>query len=216
VLPVVVILLAAGRDEADLAAIDPLPPCVEGAPAQVTIAVFDVSSSVIDSSGADPGGRSFEEAKLLARALAEQPCTSDDRMGAVIFASTFVEVPPIPLSSLSVIESAITRPPDSEIGGGTNLSGALELTAAIADRYPNHQVTVVVLSDMQVDDTAEVRTSLARLSNHSLHLVALGEYDPRLDAAFETVSPPINRVRPGDVANALANAIAHPRKETHL
>ena len=221
-LPLILVPLLALRPAEDGASLDPLPMCVQSAHeggqevrSQVTIVVFDVSTSVIAGAGADPNGRSFSEARLLARALAESPCTADDRMGAVIFASSSVEIPPIPLSSLSVIESAIKRPPQSEIGGGTNLSGALSLVGQVADRYPDHDVTVVVLSDMQVENTAQVSRALSNLRNHNLHLVALGAYDTRFDGAFDTVATLINEVAPGDIAGALAAAITHTRKDTN-
>lgn len=191
----------------------PLPQCAGDARSQMTLVVFDVSGSVIDGDGADPRGRSFDESRLLARALADQPCTPDDRMGAVIFASTSVEVPPIPLTSLSVIEAAIKRPPTSEIGGGTNLSGALALVNDMTGRYPDHDITVILLSDMQVDNPAAITAQLQRLAGHSLHLVGLGLYDPRFDSLFDTVTPLTDEVGRGDVGEALAEAVAQSRED---
>lgn len=198
----------------------PLPQCVESARRddpvvrpQLTLVIFDVSTSVIAHGGADPDGRSFGESLLLARALADQPCTANDRMGSVIFASTSVEIPPIPLTSLSVIESAIKRPPTNEIGGGTNLSGALLMVDDIANRYPDHDIAVILLSDMQVDDPQVIAAELLHLADHHLHLVALGSYDPRFDAAFDTVTVLIDEVAPGEVGQALADSVIHTRKD---
>jgi uncharacterized protein (DUF58 family) len=204
------------RSEQPDVVIESLPPCtatLDGASdPQVTVVVFDVSGSVIDSGGADPAGRSFEEGRLLAAALAEAPCSADDRMGAVIFASSPVEVPPIPLTSLSVIESALTRPPDGEIGGSTNLSAALDTVAEIAARYPDHTATAIVLSDMQPDDPARVASALEELDGLNLHLVALGEADQSFDWAFQSVTP-LDQVRRGDIARALATAVSQTRTE---
>ena len=209
---------ATGRTSTDQT--DPLPQCVVSTPAgptgvrpQATVVVFDVSSSVIDQDGCRSPRPKLQRVRALARALAEQPCTPDDRMGAVIFASTSVEVPPIPLASLSVLDSAIKRPPESEIGGGTNLSGALSLVGNVVDRYADHDVTVVLLSDMQVDDPRVVAAELNRLADHHLHLVALGSYDPRFNGAFDTVMPLTGDIEAGDIGQALAAAITHTRKD---
>lgn len=211
-LPILVLPLMALRG-AQSPTIAALPACTSQADPHTTIIVFDVSDSVIDSGGADSKGRSFDEARLLARALANTPCTDDDRLGSVVFADTSVEIPPIRLSSLSVIESVLVRPPEHEIGGGTNLLEALELVRDMADRYPDHEVTVVVLSDMEVGGDPAVAEVLAELGGHHLHLVALGLYDPRYDQAFETVTQ-LDAVHAGDVADALAAAITHTRKES--
>ena len=52
-----------------------LAPCEHGRP-QLLIPVLDLSSSVIDSGGADPRGRSFTEAVDVVEHMAADPCTA--------------------------------------------------------------------------------------------------------------------------------------------
>lgn len=187
-----------------------LPACRTSRP-QVTIPVLDVSSSVIDPGGADPKGRSFDETRLLARALQAAPCTRDDRFGAVIFAGDTVEVPPTLVSSASIIERNLVRPPASEIGSGTDLGRALELTKQVAGRHPSADITVVILSDMGVGDPSGVEAQLASLGASRLHLIGLGRHDPQFDALFDSVTV-LEQVERGAVARALSDAVASSRR----
>ena len=189
--------------------IDSLAQCSTGRP-QVTVPVLDVSGSVIDSGGADPHGRSFDEARALARALSEAPCTRDDRFGAVIFASDAVEIPPTLVSSQSIIERNLVRPPKDEIGGGTDLVRALDLTDQVARRYPGTDVIIIVLSDMDVPNSSELDARLATMGASQMHLVALGRHDPRYDSRFESVTE-LADVGRGAVAEALADAVSFSR-----
>ena len=186
-----------------------LPPCRTGRP-QVTIPVLDVSSSVIDKGGADPKGRSFQETRLLARALREAPCSADDRFGAVIFAGDAVEMPPTLVSSTSVIERNLVRPPTSEVGGGTDLLRALDLTAQVASRYPEADVSVVVLSDMEVSNQSDIESRLASLPVTHIHLIGLGNHDRQYDSRFDSVIE-LETVKKGAVANALVEAVGSTR-----
>ena len=186
-----------------------LPPCNTGRP-QVTIPVLDVSSSVIDRGGADPDGHSFEETRLLARALREAPCSRDDRFGAVIFAGDAVEMPPTLVSSTSIIERNLVRPPVREIGSGTDLLRALDLTDQVASRYPEADVTVVVLSDMEVSNPSAVEERLATLPVSHIHLIGLGSHDRQYDSRFDSVIE-LARVTKGTVATALVEAVGSTR-----
>lgn len=190
-----------------------LPPCPSAQP-ELTVLVPDVSSSVIDSDGADPDGRSFVEARLLAEHLAEHPCSEDDRMAAVIFANRSVEIPPTPLTSLSVLRTTLRRPPTKEIGDGTDLAPALERVEQLVERYPDHRPTIVLLSDMVIgeDTTERVHGMLRGLPAGSVHLVALGTHDPRFDQDFSTVTS-LDGVAPGSVASTIAALIATTRMD---
>ncbi|MGH2755616.1 MAG: hypothetical protein ACRDLB_14470 [Actinomycetota bacterium] len=200
----------AGEDSlASIVLADP-GPCRSARP-QLVIPILDVSDSVIGSGGADPSGRSFDETGLLAAHLARHPCTTEDRFGMVIFAETTVELEPIPFSSLSVIDAALKRPPAHEIGSGTSLDRALDAAAAMAARFPTHDATVVVLSDMVVEQPAAVRNALSRLDRSRLHLVALGDHDAHLDASFATVTE-LGDASSGEVAEALNDAVIDSRR----
>ncbi len=186
-----------------------LPACSSANP-QLTVLVPDVSESVIAPGGADPKGRSFDEAKLLARHLSEHRCTDDDRLAAVIFANRSVEVPPTALDSMSVIEAVMKRPPQDEVGGGTRLVPALERVETMLGRYPDHEATVIVLSDMQAEDPDELRPVLDRIERDNLHLVALGQHNGLFDEAFETVNI-LDAIPRGSVAKTLNDIIAGER-----
>lgn len=187
-----------------------LPGCATGRP-EVTIAVLDVSSSVIDSGGADPHGRSFDETRLLAKALNQAPCSRDDRFGAVIFANQAVEMPPTLVSSQSIIGRNLVRPPKSEIGSGTELVRAFDLAHQVAGRHAEADVTVLVLSDMQGDDPHEVDRQLSAMTASHMHLIALGHHDDRYDRLFDTVTE-LDQADEGAVAAALAEAVASSRR----
>lgn len=187
-------------------------PCTTSRP-QITIPVLDVSGSVIAANGADPSGRSFNEARDLARALSEAPCTRDDRFGAVIFADQAVELPPTLITSQSIIEKTLVRPPRQEIGGGTDITRAIDLVDQVAQRYPQADVTAVVLSDMQADSHDALRARLETTTVDHIHLVALGDYDPRHNSSFDTVTD-LASVERGDVASALVDAINASRAAT--
>ena len=186
-----------------------LPGCSTNRP-EVTIAVLDVSSSVIDTGGADPHGRSFDETRLLARALNQAPCSRDDRFGAVIFANEAVEMPPTLVSSQSIISRNLVRPPQAEIGSGTELMRAFDLAHQVAGRHPEADVSVLVLSDMQGGDPHKIDQQLAAMTAGHLHLIALGNHDDTHDGRFDTVTE-LEEVHKGAVAAALADAVASSR-----
>lgn len=212
-LPLLPFLVAAGRElGGEAALLEPnLPPCVDDRP-ELTVTVLDVSSSVIADGGADRRGRSFDETILLAEHLGRQACSADDRLGAVIFASRAVEIPPTLLTSHSVIAASIKRPPESEIGGSTDLAGALARVVQLADRFDDHRLTVIVLSDMAVDDEQATRALLGQVAGRSsLHLVALGDVPDRsFHEEFQSVIA-LETVQHGDVASALADVISNSR-----
>ncbi len=186
-----------------------LPPCSTGRP-QVTIAVLDVSSSVISGNGADPRGRSFNETRLLARALNQAACSRDDRFGAVIFASEAVEMPPTLVSSQSIIDRNLVRPPTDEIGEGTDIVRAVDLVQQVADRHPEADVTAVLLSDMEGNTPDELDRRLATMTVSHLHLIALGHHDERFDRWFDSVTV-LADVPKGAVAAALVEAVGSSR-----
>ena len=213
------VLLLAAEPRVDWASVVPsgnasskamaLPACNTSRP-QITIPILDVSSSVIDGGGADPHGRSFDETRRLARALGEAPCNQDDRFGAIIFANKAVEMPPTLVSSQSIIGRNLVRPPENEIGGGTDLVRALDLAEQVADRYPEADVTIVLLSDMQATDPAALDTRLATRTASHVHLIALGNHDPRYDSRFDSVTE-LTDVQKGTVAAALVEAVGSSR-----
>ncbi len=184
--------------------------CATSTP-QLVVVVLDVSSSVIDRGGADPAGRSFDESIRVAEMMRDAPCTSDDRFGAVIFADQAVEVPPILVSSHSIIEATIKRPPQTEIGAGTRIAPALRRTQQIANRHPDHHTSVIVLSDMVTEEDVSDALERLRLAGlHSLHLVALGTHDSSSDHLFDAVMP-LAHAGQGDVGRALVNAVNESR-----
>lgn len=201
--------LATGVQEALGIPVDvSLPPCVNGQP-QLVIPVFDLSSSVIDSGGADPGGRSFDEAVAVARAMRDMPCSPDDRVGAVLFADAAVEVPPVLVHSMSVIEKTFERPPSDEIGAGTDIAEALERVQEVIARHPQLSPTVVVFSDMEDEDSA-IGGQLSAIGRDRVHLIALGDHNSMHDGSFASVTE-LDDVGRGDVAAALVDVLVGVR-----
>lgn len=197
--------LSVGRGTPPIELGPPLP-CPSGP--RLVIPVLDASSSVIDQGGADPRGRSFDEASAVADHLAATPCTDDDRFGVITFASTAVELEPARLTSLSIITGALRRPPDDELGGGTDLTSAIRLTTAMVSRFPDHTATVIVLSDMRADDVTTLGPALHQLSQvASIHLIALGDHETTFDDRFTTVTT-LHDVASGQIARALADGIS--------
>lgn len=185
--------------------------CANDTP-QLVIVVPDVSSSVIDSNGADPSGRSFQEAILVAKLMRDTPCSSDDRFGAVIFANKAVEVPPIPVSSHSLLAATLTRPPESEIGSGTRIGPAIDRALTMASRFPEHKTTIILLSDMQTEE--DLTTQLIATETTRFSLVALGaSRDASYDDFFDSVVP-IRQVSRGSVGMSIVQAINQARART--
>lgn len=189
-------------------AIGSLEACTDGE-AELVVVVLDVSSSVIDSGGADPDGRSFDESVRVAELMRDTPCSADDRFGAIIFANSAVEIPPVLVSSHSVIAAALVRPPAEEIGGGTRIAPALSRVGDVLARHPNHRTSVIVLSDMR--DESDLTAILEDMADASgLHLIALGDHDARFDAHFDSVTP-LTAVSAGGVGAALVDLINQER-----
>lgn len=189
-----------------------LTPCSTGRP-EIIIPVLDLSTSVIADGGADPSGLSYSETELLVDSLHASPCSTDDRFSVVFFADQAVELPPTLLSSRSIIISTLNRPPAAEIGGGTSIGAALDRAAATQSRFPEADVTVVLLSDMQSSESLDA--TLSELDPDRLHLISIGQYDPGYDSRFATVAA-LGRVEAGEVADAYQSAINHSRSQAAL
>jgi len=188
-----------------------IPGCESERP-QLTIPVLDVSPSVINPDGADPTGRSFDESRLLVRSLLAAACDTEDMFGAFAFADSPVEiVPPTLLTATARIERLLGTPSEALVGGGTDIVAALVSVEQTLQRYPDHETTVVLLSDMVGGRPPQaLHSKLTSIQADHLHLVALGDYLREFDSLFDSVVK-IDAVRPGAVAQALTGAVAASR-----
>lgn len=192
----------------------PMPPLVECSVSRpsLIVGVFDVSDSVIARGGADSRGHSFSEFRAVIDALSADPCTPDDRVGALIFAADTVEVPPTLVSSASVAKTTIRRPPASEIGGSTNMTVAFERAQDMETRFADYDVVFVVFSDNQADSVPDAEDALKKITS-PVHAVALGEATDALDASYASTLA-LRDLNRGDIATSLVDIINQERNST--
>ncbi|MCY3785954.1 MAG: VWA domain-containing protein [bacterium] len=213
VIPVIALVVAAAamwqlnRPE-PIGAASTLPVCDSDHP-HLTVVVLDVSPSVISADGADPDGRSFDEARELARLLAADPCTPDDRFAAIVFgAEAILQMPPTLLSQSSDIAAGLRNQGYANLGDSTDISASIRTVDSIASDHPHHELSAIWLSDMMGDPFTEQH--LRTLAAEHAYLVALGDYDPYFNQYFDAVHE-IVTVKPGAVAHALTESISRTR-----
>ncbi|TDD28363.1 VWA domain-containing protein [Kribbella turkmenica] len=179
----------------------------------ITIVIADDSGSVIGPAGADPVSNRYEEAWRAFRAIGGGGAKHE--FGAVLHFDTPTsrDVPPTPLtrSGLQQLRSGLRFPRDS---AGTSCLGP-SLTAAtnLANQYPNHTATLIVLSDFELfdDNAAQVLDDLADFPG-DVHAVTLG--GTRMDGILHHrihVTPVTDNDPPGTLARAVFGGLTARR-----
>jgi hypothetical protein len=177
----------------------------------------DDSASVSAPTGADPISNRYSEMRHAFQAVARRG--SGHELGAVLHfdTPTTADVPPTALTrtGLHRINSGLCSPPDA---AGVSLLGP-SLTAAyhLAESYPNHRATLVVLSDFELFDTnlTDIMTDLTGFPD-DVRLVVLGRQAPQgLDACGAQVTSVPCDAPPGAVATALFASLTTHRPGAH-
>lgn len=141
----------------------------------LVIAVFDNSGSVTGPGGTDPLSNRYAEVTRAFQTVARRGSRSE--LGAVVHFDTpsSGEVGPVPITRVGMLRlrAGLAPPPD---GAGTSeLAPSLHRAIEIAENHPEHDVTLVVLSDFQLfdPDPGQVLSDLAAFPG-SVHAVVLG------------------------------------------
>lgn len=170
----------------------------------LVITVFDNSGSVTSPAGSDPVSNRYEEARQAFRAVARR-CRCGRCLGAVLHFDLVGAVPPTPLTRrlMSRLETGLRVPAG---GAGCSLLGpSLAQAYEIAQQHPEHQTTLVVLSDFELFDPkpTQLLSSLASFPG-DVHAVVLGgrERDGADDPRIQ-VTP----IRRDDPPGALARTV---------
>ncbi len=141
----------------------------------ITIVITDDSGSIIGPAGADPVSNRYEEAWRAFRAIGRRG--SKHELGAVLHFDTPTsgDVQPTPLTraGLQRLRSGLHVPRDA--AGISCLGTSLKTATDLADRYPSHRATLIVLSDYELydDNVAQVLDDLANFPG-DVHAVVLG------------------------------------------
>lgn len=173
------------------------------------IAVFDDSGSVAGPSGNDPLSNRYAEVTRAFSVVARKG--SRRELAAVIHFDTpsSGEVAPTPLTRAGLIKLRTGLRPPIDSLGTSELGPSLERAHEIAEAHPDHEATLVVLSDFQLFDTnpAEVLSRLSAFPG-GVHAVVLGYRLPAgvLDQRI-TVSSISHDSCPGVVARALFSSL---------
>jgi hypothetical protein len=181
---------------------------------------FDNSGSVGSAGGNDPIGNRFAEARLAIEAVSRR-CRCDRELVSIVHfdCPTSGDVPPSPLNRQRSrqIERGLAIPPD---GAGASLLGpSLQEAYRLAERFPDHQHVLCVLSDFLLfdDDLPKVLDDFSAFPG-TLHAVVLRATPPSrlLDDGRIQVTSVDYTDRPGAVAQAVFGAATtHRRQRRH-
>jgi hypothetical protein len=171
------------------------------------IADFDNSGSVTSPDGTDPLSNRFAEVAHAFAVVARRG--ADHELGAVVHfdTPTSSDVGPLPITrrGLRALRSGLRVPPD---GRGTSaLAPSVHRAGEIAEAYPDHQATLVVLSDFLLTDT-EPAVTLSDLAAFpgQVHAVVLGV---RMPAGVLNERITVTHVGRDDPPGAVARALFH-------
>jgi hypothetical protein len=179
-----------------------------GRPAKVPtllIAIFDNSGSVTWPAGTDPLSNRFAEVDRAFSLVARRGARHE--LGAVLHFDTpsCGEVGPLPItrSGMRQLRQGLRIPPDG--AGSSRLGPSLHRATGIAQAHPDHEVTLVVLSDFQLFDV-DSPAVLAKLAAFpgTVHAVVLGSLK---DASIPSDNITVTRVQQGDAPGAVAEAV---------
>lgn len=177
------------------------------------VAVFDDSGSVTSPAGTDPLSNRYAEVTEAFRVVARRGAAHE--LGAVLHFDTpsSGQVGPVPLTrrGLLVLRRGLRVPANG--AGSSELAPSLHAATGLAASYPDHQATLVVLSDFALldPDPGPVLTELAAFPGQ-VHAVVLGRALPAgvLDERI-TVTPIDRDDPPGAVARALFSSLTTHR-----
>lgn len=181
------------------------------------ITIFDDSGSVISPNGTDPLSNRYAEVTRAFTEVARKG--SRHELGATIHFDTPSSgefLAPITRRGLFRLRAGL-RPPDD--GAGTSeLAPSLARAYEIAQAHPEHETTLVVLSDFMLMDPepGPVLCDLAAFPG-DVHAVVLGARLPAgvLDERI-TITPIDHGSQPGAVARALFSSLVTHRPGSHL
>jgi hypothetical protein len=168
--------------------------------------LFDNSGSV--SSGNDPIGNRYVEAKLAVGAIARR-CRCGHELCAVIHfdVPTSSDVPPTTLdrNGLATIERGLTIPTDG--GGISMLRPSLKRAYQIAAQYPDHHHTLVIASDFEVfdNDLPTLLDEVCAYPGGNVHAVVLRADPPA--ALLDDDRVTVTRIGYGEAPGAVAKAL---------
>jgi hypothetical protein len=180
-----------------------------GRPAAVptlVIAVFDNSGSVTGPAGNDPLSNRFAEVAHAFKVVAGKG--SRHELGAVLHFDTpsCGEVGPVQITrrGLLTLRKGLRVPPDG--AGSSELTPSLRRAVEIVEANPDHETTLVVLSDFQLLDP-EPEQVLAELGTFPgrVHAVVLGARPPAGVSNHERIT--VTRVQYDDPPGAVAQAV---------
>lgn len=179
-----------------------------GRPAKVPtllIAIFDNSGSVTWPTGTDPLSNRFAEVDRAFSLVARRGTRHE--LGAVLHFDTpsSGEVGPVPITraGMQQLRQGLRIPLDG--AGSSKLGPSLRRAGETAQAHPDHEVTLVVLSDFQLFDVDPLAV-LAELAGFpgTVHAVVLGHLN---DAHIPTGDVTVTRVQQSDPAGAVAKAV---------
>jgi hypothetical protein len=181
-----------------------------GRPAKVPtllITDFDNSGSVVSPLGTDPLSNRFAEVAHAFAVVARKG--SNHELGVVLHFDTPTgsDVGPVPITrrGLRVLRKGLRVPPDGR--GSSELAPSLHRATKIAEMYPDHQATLVVLSDFLLTDR-EPGPVLSRLAAFpgQVHAVVLGV---RVPAGVLDERITVTHIGRDDPPGAVARALFH-------
>ncbi|MFJ9781075.1 hypothetical protein ACIRSS_15910 [Amycolatopsis sp. NPDC101161] len=176
------------------------------------IAVFDDSGSVTGRGGNDPLSKRYAEAEHAFRGISNRG--SKRELGAILHfdSPSRGDVAPIPLTrrGMAALGRGLRFPSDAV--GSSSLEPSLQQATQLAEGYPQHATTLVVLSDFLLldADPSQVLSDLVTFPG-DVHAVVLGSQVPDGVLAGDiTVTEISYDSHPGAVAKALFNSlVAH-------
>nr|BFF20305.1 hypothetical protein GCM10025730_38260 [Promicromonospora thailandica] len=154
-----------------------------GRPAAVPtllIALFDNSGSVMGPRGTDALSNRYAEVEHAFSVVAHRG--SPRELGAIIHFDTpsSGEVAPTPLTRQGLVGLRVGLHPPADGAGTSDLGPSLTRARALTERHPEHEATLVVLSDFFLTDSdpGAVLSDLAAFPG-TVHAVVLGGRPPR-------------------------------------
>lgn len=179
-----------------------------GRPAEVPtllITIFDNSGSVSSPAGNDPLSNRFAEVRTAFSVVARKGARHE--LGAVLHfdTPTSADVHPVPITRFGQmrLRAGLQVPPDG--AGCSELGPSLRRAVELADSRPEHEVTLVVLSDFLLldADRSQVLKELATFRGQ-VHAVILGG-SPYAEVLDKSIT--VTTVEPNDPPGAVARAL---------
>ncbi|HEU5156147.1 MAG TPA: vWA domain-containing protein [Streptosporangiaceae bacterium] len=182
------------------------------------ITLFDNSGSVTSPGGTDPLSNRYAEVTRAFSAVARKGARHE--LGAIVHFDTpsSGEIEPTPITRRGLIQLRAGLRPPQDGAGTSELGPSLERAYQMAEASPDHEISLIVLSDFALmdPDLAQVMARLAAFPG-TVHAVVLGSrlsadvFDPRI------ISTPIGRdSAPGAVARALFSSLVTHRPGAHV